>query len=99
MLDFSVVINRMENLRDKLQSFEKICGAGLIHDTRGHLGLMVNWLRNFDYYKDHTDKFDLYDWSKIPLEKYVPTQQQLDIYFNDMLDKAENFLADNVKKG
>jgi hypothetical protein len=96
MLDFSKIVSRMTLLETRLRWFESTCGAGLIHDTRTHLNIMVNWLKNFEYYTKYPEKLELHNWSKRPIEKYVPTQDQLDKYFKDLMDKAEDFLVKNA---
>ena len=93
-LDFSKVIYRITNLREKLESFEKVCGAGLIHDTNQHLCIMINWERNFEYYIKCPEEF------KFRLhtgDSFKPTQEEFDEHFNNVLCKTEKFLADNVK--
>ena len=99
ILDFSRVIHRIDNLLEKFRYFETICGAGLIHNTRGHAGILLNWQRNFDYYVKHPEQLTLSDWSKQPLEEYTPSQVQFDSYFETLLNKAESFLVENVNLG
>jgi hypothetical protein len=99
VLQLNKIIHQVSNLLDKFRSFESVCGAGLIHDTSEWVCILANWQRNFEYYVKHPEKITLHDWSKHPVQKYTPTQEQLDTYFSNLLDKAEMFLVDNVKKG
>lgn len=96
-LEFSLIIHQTKNLLEKFRAFERVCGAGLIHDTGQHLNILVNWDRNFEWYSTNEDRFYLYNWTETPATRYRPTQEQLDAYFKRIFDKAEKFLVDNVK--
>lgn len=94
-LDFSVHLHTINNLIDKLRSLERVCGASMIHDTRLHLSILVNWSRNLEFYSKSDATFEMWDHTKDTtgfMEMFEPDQDYVDSYFNDICRKAEAWL-------
>jgi hypothetical protein len=97
-LKFDHHLHRLKNLSEKLSHFEKYCGSGKIHDLRGHLNTINNWIGNLKFYSTSDVEFEMWEHGDRDfMKKFSPSQNYIDEYFAGICSRAEAFLSENVK--